>query len=270
MKANGREIATRVFDRRANAVGWEQDQYRRLRVGEWVDPKRGRAPLSEVASSWFDTRGAVKRRTRETDESVWRGYIEPRFGSWPVGSLTTAEIAAWVGSLVQQGAAPASATRALATLRLILGHAVADERLTRNVAMAVKAPRRGARREGRALTLHQVQRLFDLCSRPYNDLVLMLALSGWRWGEVAGLQVADIVAVPGPGIRVRRAMLASNAGGALYVDSVKGGRARTVPLVADLRPIVSRWASAREQDCWLFHAPNGGPLRESNWKRSVR
>jgi integrase len=47
-------------------------------------------------------------------------------------------------------------------------------------------------------------------------------------------------------------------------------RARTVPLVADLMPIVDRWSTGKQPDAWLFNAPGGGPLRESNWKRSVR
>jgi integrase-like protein len=54
------------------------------------------------------------------------------------------------------------------------------------------------------------------------------------------------------------------------VDSVKRGRARTVPLVEDIVPLVDRWAVGKQPEAWLFAAPGGGPLRESNWKRSVK
>jgi hypothetical protein len=47
IKANGREVASRMFDRKSDAVAWEQDQRRRLRAGEWLDPRRGQVPLSE-------------------------------------------------------------------------------------------------------------------------------------------------------------------------------------------------------------------------------
>ena len=100
-------------------------------------------------------------------------------------------------------------------------------------------------------------------------MVPVLALAGLRWGELAGLRVADRVSVPGPGLRLRRAVLASGGGGALYVDTLKNNRARTVPLVVDLVPIVDRWSAGKAPDSWLFDAPEGGPLRESNWKRSV-
>jgi integrase len=64
-------------------------------------------------------------------------------------------------------------------------------------------------------------------------------------------------------------VLASGGGGALYVDTLKNNRARTVPLVPDLLPIVDRWGAGKAPGAWLFGAPQGGPLRESNWKRSV-
>jgi integrase len=271
VKSHGREVATRVFDRKGDAVAWEQDQTRRLRTGEWVDPRRGRVPLAFVASDWLASRSSVKRRTRESDESAWRNHIEPRFGRWPVASITAGEVMAWVGGLVSDGRAPATATRALATLRSILAFAVADGRVHVNVAASAKAPRVGSeRREGHALTYDELHRLAGLCAGPSAELVLVLGLAGLRWGELAGLRVGDRVSVPGPGLRLQRAVLGSGGGGELYVDTLKNRRARTVPLVADLRDLVDRWAGDRAPQEWLFPAPNGGPLRESNWKRSVR
>ena len=150
VKFHGREVATRVFERRADATAWEQDQRRRLRLGEWTDPRRGRVPLSDVAADWLNSRGLVKRRTRESDESNWRNYVRPRFGNWPVAAITAAEVSAWVGGLVARGLAPATATRALATLRSILAFAVADGRVQHNVAATVRRPTSGrVRREGR-------------------------------------------------------------------------------------------------------------------------
>lgn len=270
VKSHGRYVATRVFERKADAVAWEQDQRRRLRVGEWTDPRRGQVPLSVVAADWLRSRRSVKRRTRESDESAWRNYIAPRFGNWPVASITAAEVSSWVGSLVTRGLAPSTAGRALATLRSIFAFAVADARVQHNVAASVRKPTSGrTRREGQALTLEELRRLTDACQGRYRDVVPVLALAGLRWGELAGLQVGDRVSVPGPGLRLRRAVLAGGGGGALYVDTLKNNRARTVPLVVDLVPIVDSWSSGKAPNAWLFDAPGHGPLRESNWKRSV-
>jgi integrase len=271
VKFHGHEVANRVFEHRADAVAWEQDQRRRLRLGEWTDPRRGQVPLSDVAVDWLSSRGVVKRRTRESDESNWRNYVRPRFGNWPVAAITAAEVSAWVGGLVDRGLAPATATRALATLRSVLAFAVADGRVSHNVAAAARRPTSGrVRREGKALTLAELHTLTAACSGPYRDVVPVLALAGLRWGELAGMQVGDLVSVPGPGLRLTRAVLASEGGGALYLDTLKNHRARTVPLVAELVPIIDRWSAGKEPQAWLFAAPGGGPLRESNWKRSVR
>jgi integrase len=270
VKWHGRYVTTRVFERKVDAVAWEQDQRRRLRLGEWIDPRRGQVPLSLIAADWLASRSSVKRRTRESDEAAWRNYIAPRFGNWPVASITAAEVSAWVGGLVARGLAPSTATRALATLRSVLAFAVADARVQHNVAAVVHKPTSGrVRRDGRALTLDELRALTQACKGRYRDVVPMLALAGLRWGELAGLQVGDRVSVPGPGLRLRRAVLASGGGGALYVDTLKNHRSRTVPLVMDLVPIVDRWAAGKAPDAWLFDAPEGGPLRESNWKRSV-
>jgi integrase len=187
VKSHGREVASRVFERKADAVAWEQDQRRRLRLGEWIDPHRGQVPLTDVAADWLSSRSSVKRRTRESDESAWRNYVRPRFGKWPVASITAAEVSAWVGGLVARGLAPPTATRALAALRSVLAFAVADHRVQHNVAAVVRNPTSGrARRDGRALTLEELHALVAACTGPYRDVVSLLALAALRWGEVAG------------------------------------------------------------------------------------
>ncbi len=55
VKSQGREVATRVFERKADAVAWEQDQRQRLRLGEWIDPRRG-----QVRCRWWRRTGSVR------------------------------------------------------------------------------------------------------------------------------------------------------------------------------------------------------------------
>jgi integrase len=74
-----------------------------------------------------------------------------------------------------------------------------------NVAAAAKAPTGGqARREGKYLDLDEVAALAEACRGRYGELVYLLAFQGLRWGELAGLQVADRVMVPGRGLRLSR------------------------------------------------------------------
>ena len=160
VKSHGREVATRVFERRADAVAWEQDQRRRLRLGEWIDPRRGQVPLSVVAADWLGSRGSVKRRTRETDEASLAELRAAAFRQL-AGGVDHGGGGVELGRLaVARGLAPSTATRALATLRSILAFAVADERVQHNVAAAARNPTSGhARREGQALTIGEVYSL---------------------------------------------------------------------------------------------------------------
>jgi hypothetical protein len=118
---------------------------------------------------------------------------------------------------------PSSVTRYLNTLRSILAYAVADDRIAVNVAASVKPPSGGqARREGVHLTVAQLRDLASACKGPYAELVLVLGLAGLRWGELAGVQVGDRVSVPGPGLRLQRAVLASGGSAAIKAISMRG------------------------------------------------
>lgn len=221
--------------------------------------------VSVLTVRWLRQEGRFAPAIRVGRRLVWDARD---VAAWLESQRET--VAAWVGGLVARGLAPSTATRALATLRSILAFAVADGRIQQNVAASVRRPTSGrSRREGHALTLGEVRSLTAACKGPYSDLVPVLALTGLRWGELAGLQLSDRVSLPGPGLRLTRAVLASSGGGALYVDTLKNNRARTVPLVDELVPIVDRWSEGKAVDAWLFNAPEGGPLRESNWKRSI-
>jgi integrase len=164
-----------------------------------------------------------------------------------------------MGDVMARGLARLAVTRALATLRSLLAFAVADGRVAVNAAAIARAPT-----GGQLLSLSELAALATACNGPYGDLIMVLGLEGLRWGEVAGPQVGDRVSVPGLGLRLSRTVLASNSGGALYVDSLKSRRARTVPLIAAVVPIVERWAAGKSPSEWMFHAPAGGPLREPN------
>ena len=110
--------------------------------------------MSVVADEWLAARNTVKRRTRESDESNWRLHVAPHFGRKPVASITASEVSSWMGRLISSGASPSSVNRYLATLRSVLAHAVADQRVTTNVAATVKPPSGShARREARFLSL---------------------------------------------------------------------------------------------------------------------
>ncbi|MEI7056389.1 tyrosine-type recombinase/integrase [Nocardioides sp. CCNWLW239] len=297
----GRQVASLTFDRKKDAEAWHDEQVRKLRLGDWFDPRRGQVPLSDVADHWLESLGRLKQSSGREDARNWRRNIEPTFGKVPVGSITSSDVSRWVGGLAASGLKPTTVARKLATFRSLLDYAKEDRRVSTNVAKEVKAPTAGqAKREGQYLTVAEVDALVSECAvptndkgtptgrlsphgdpipNPYADLVKVLALGGMRWGEVAGLQLRDRVYVPGRGLRLQRAVLANSDTGELYEETLKGHRARTVPLVDDIVPIIDRWCEGKGPDDWIFTAPRtgsgplarpgGSPLHERNWKRSI-
>ena len=71
------------------------------------------------------------------------------------------------------------------------GPAVRDGRLPRNAAAGVSLPRVHAS-EKRFLSHAQVRTLADAAGDPFDVVVLVLAFTGLRWGELAALRVRDV------------------------------------------------------------------------------
>lgn len=55
----------------------------------------------------------------------------------------------------------------------------------------------------------------------------------------------------------------------MYIDNLKNRRARTVPLVPVVVPIVDRWSAGKNAGDFALRRAPGDPLRETNWQRSV-
>jgi integrase len=99
-----------------------------------------------------------------------------------------------------------------------------------------------------------------------SDVVLVLGLTGLRWGELVALRVRDVQMVPYPAIRVSR----SAPDGQPVRTTTKGGKARTVPLAADLVPLVQSRLEGKGPDALVFSSPTGQRLNGPNWKRATK
>jgi site-specific recombinase XerD len=102
--------------------------------------------------------------------------------------VTHAEVQRW---LTRLDLAPARVRKVHRVLSMVLAYAVKDGRLTINPAAGVSLPRvREA--EKRFLSHQQVHELADACGGNYRLMVLFLAYTGLRWGEMAALTVGRV------------------------------------------------------------------------------
>ena len=93
--------------------------------------------------------------------------------------------------MLSAGVAPVTAAKAYRLLKSIMATAVDDGLIRRNPcrikgASVEKSPERPL------LTVSQVYALADAVDRRYRALILLACFCGLRWGELAGLQRADI------------------------------------------------------------------------------
>jgi integrase len=259
----GREHA-KHFDRKADAERWLASAQTAMARGDWIDPAESRVTVAEWSHVWVATKSHLKPRTREKYDSVLRIWVLPRWGPVPLIAVTHADVVAWVAQVREQVSA-AQTRHALDIVSQMLKLAVRDGRLARNVTEGVSKPR-VPRPEQRFLSYKEVARLAGECQPPYDLLVIILAFTGLRFGEVAALRVGDVDLV-----RSRLAInwsLVEIAGG-LHRDTPKSHRRRTVPIPTFLRAPLMEYIAGRDRDQPLFTSAKGKLLRNSNFRHYI-
>lgn len=120
----------------------------------------------------------------------------------------------------------------------------------------------------RALTRAQLGAFLELVPAQHRLMFRLLASTGIRWSEFAALRWCDIeLDGSNPRVKVRRAVVR----GTTKPPKSRHGR-REIPidagLVNELRAArkASEWA---EDDCLVFPATNGQPLRQENVRRRI-
>jgi integrase len=235
-------VESATFSALSEAKLFESTRRMQMSRPDWVDPARGRVHLGEVAADYLASRSNVAPLTQGTDNQMYSQHIAPAFGKLNLIGITAADITEWLGRLADRGVAPSTRRRALAVLRGILAHAVADRRLRVSPAAGVKAPNGGARREGIALSREEVMRLLIELPEECRPPVLLMAITGIRVSEMCGLRVGDVHRSPqGYLLRLQRSISQSSDSGKAFIGDLKSHRARSVPVP---RPLIG-WVAAR-------------------------
>lgn len=270
VQRNGRTVESATFATLREAKAFDAARRTQVHRPDWIDPAAGRVTVEDVAQEWLAARRNVAPLTLATDRGLYRRLVTPTFGPMQVSQVTPADVAGWLGDLAGRGIAPATRRRALAVLRGVFRHAVDDHRISSSPAATVTAPRGGARREGRALTADELDRLLaelpELCRIP----TLALATTGLRISELCGLVVGDVAETPyGLGLRAHRSISQSPEGGKAVVGDMKSHRARLVPVPKVLDSWVRERVAQAPAGAPLFPAPGGGHWTRGNFaKRS--
>jgi len=236
-----------------------------LLSGTYVDASAGKITVSGWSAQWLDAQVALKPSTRAGYAGVLRRYVVPKWGHLQLAQVQHAAVAAWVAELSARGLAPSTIRHAHRVLSMILSLAVRDGRLVRNVADRVQLPR-ARHAESRFLSHDEVAALAGSAPAPYDVMIRLLAFTGLRFGEVAGLRVGRVDLLRR---RLEVVEAISEVDGKLISGEPKTHQRRTVPFPRSLAEPLSLVMAGRGADELVFPARNGQALRNANFRRRV-
>ncbi|WP_203723830.1 site-specific integrase [Actinoplanes teichomyceticus] len=218
------------------------------------------------------TRG-LERKTLDPYLAGWRLRIVPSLGHIPMRMITNGVVDRAVYSWIEDECSRSTVKNTLAMLVRVLEQAVRDGVVDRNVARVSGWQRAYQQAEDelddpRSLALPGWEALTSLADAlvarshdhftGWGHVVMFAGCTAARIGEVSGVRAGDIdrrtwtwtvrrQTTPGPG--------------GLIDKGTKGKRTRKVPIIEEVRPMVTeRLDSASGPDTRLFTGPRGGRI----------
>ena len=263
-----------------------------------VDSAPGMPTLAEFFPRYIEHRGL--RCTPGTlagyEAEAARTFL-PRLGELPVDMIDRRTVAEWIRWQLRQPTArwraaaaraaaappprpepplatvsPKTVRNAHALLSAVLGLAVQEGILPANPARGADLPDDDVEEERGIFSRAEWARFYAAMSESYQPLLIVLLVTGARWGEATALQVRDLD-VAARVIHVRRAWKKGKEGAVLGVPKTARGR-RTIMLpdwaVETLEPLTT----GRAADEFLLTAPGGGVIHrtefvERHWKPAL-
>jgi integrase len=251
------------FDRKVDAQRWLDEATASLVRGEHVDPKLGRVIVGEWSQRWLASKANVKASTRDRYAGILATHVQPVWGPVRLVDVTHADVQSWVSQLATTQA-PASVHKIHRVLSMVLALAVRDGRLPRNAAAGVNLPKAVAA-EKRYLGSAQVTELAEAAG-PGRLIVLALAYTGLRWGELAALRVSRL------DLMRRRIHVAESvtelADGTLDWGLPKTHERRWVPVPRFLVDELAEHVAGKAADELVFTSPKGSVLRVRGARRA--
>lgn len=254
------------------AQAWIDGMLNAARSG--IDPLAATMRLVDYGESVMTLalRG-LERKTLDPYLAGWRKRVVPTLGHIPIRMISNGAVDRAVHGWIADGYGRSTIKNSIAVLVRVMEQAVRDGIRDRNPASVTGWQHEFKRAEDelddpRSLALDNWETLVALAAAlvarsanefpGWGDVVMFAACTAARIGEVSGVRAEDIDRETWMWT-VRRQTTPSPGG--LIDKGTKGKRARTVPLIEEIRPIVARRLdAAAKPDSRLFTGPRGGRI----------
>src|SRR5262249_11779995 len=153
----------------------------RLTTGAWL-------------SDWLEKMHVpeIKPSTRRYQRSILNRHLIPALGGIPLVRLRALDVSHYLDKKQKEGLTPAVVGIHRGMLVKALDAAIVDDKLARNVALAVRSPRQRRRRQFECSPDHVLKFLSLIRGHPL-EVVFLLGMSlGLRIGEATGVLWSDL------------------------------------------------------------------------------
>jgi integrase len=226
--------------------------------------------VSTGAGDWLEANPAKRESSLAREEIALIRHILPALGDRKVATIKPTDVQGVVDGW-KAAMAPSTVARTYSVLRAVLNLAIDRELLLRSPARGTRLPCVAAPQR-RLPSLADLVALAEAHPDDYEPMWLGAVL-GLRWGEVAGLR-GGRVDVLRRTLTVAESLSRGRTGRSTVTAPKSEAGRRTLTVPAELATMLGDHLAARgltgaDADSYVFVAPQGGPLRHSNWLRRV-
>lgn len=259
--------APETFERKGDADRYlaavETDRTR----GVLGDPRGGEITFAEWVEI-YRASNPKRATTAARDAHVLRTHLLPALGAKPLAKITRLDVRRLVDSMAER-LAPATVRTDFGVLKAVLNAAVDAEVIWRSPCRGVRLP--SARPpDRRTLTPAELVGLAEAMAPRYRAIVYLAGVLGLRWSEIAGLRIGD-VDVARATITVSSTLAEVNGKLIMDQDTKSSHSHRLMAVPAFVMEILAahladRGVDADQRSALVFAAPQGGPLRATNFR----
>lgn len=253
----------RGFRTKRDAEDWSANNAVKMNTGEWRPDSAGKITVNQAAEEWLKIKkSSVAPKTHAGySDSVRHIKAVGKLGKKRLRDVTSSGVETWLAELGET-VSPKTVRNSYGVLNQVMKRAVRDRQIVANPCTGVDLPKVQPK-EIVVVPVEDVEKI-AVAAGGYGDVVRFLAMTGLRWGEMAGLQVGD-VNIKRRRIHVQRQITESN--GTLLHGLPKHGKKRLVPMVDQVVAIVQGRCEGRKNTDLVFTTGRGTPLRNQNARR---
>ena len=251
-KPDGKQTDKRGFRTKREADAWAASVEVSKHQGTFIAEELGRAKVGDLGLAWIRRQSDWKDSYDYTMRSTWWTHVEPRWGQTAIAEVNRVDVEDWVSGM---GRSRSVASRCVTILNGILDDAVAKRLILSNNVGKVALPRKDTK--PRQYLSHEQVAEFAAAAGDLGVIINVLAYTGLRWGEFAGLHGPDIDPI---GRRISVNRNAVQVGSRVVVGTPKTHELRTVPLPGFLAQQLKE----------VRHPAIAFPDSKGNYRRSPR